>query len=65
MEIIDRDELRRKIQNESDMLIGCRNRMCVTDDENELAQLYISLNLYAANLYRMNLKRLHNEQNTD
>lgn len=53
---------RNRIMNEADMLEGCKNRMCITDDEDELSQLYICLNLYAANLYRMNLERIRNKQ---
>ncbi len=44
-------------------LKGCKNRMCITDDENELSQLYNSLNLYAADLFRENLKRIRCNQN--
>lgn len=59
----DEFEIRKRILNEADMLEGCKNRMCITDDENELSRLYISLNLYAANLYQMNLNRIRNNQN--
>lgn len=53
---------RNQIYNEADMLEGCKNRMCITDDENELSRLYVSLNLYAANLFQMNLKRIRYDQ---
>lgn len=56
-------ELHKKILNEADMLNGCKNRMCITDDEGELSQLYISLNLYASNLFQMNLRRIRCKQN--
>ena len=54
--------LRNHIMNEADMLNGCKNRMCITDDEDELSRLYVSLNLRAANLFQMNLKRIRNRQ---
>lgn len=44
------------------MLQGCKNRMCVTKDENELSRLYQSLSLYAADLFRMNLRRIRCSQ---
>lgn len=47
-----------KIQNQADMLLGCRNRMCVTDDEEELARLYSSITKYSANLFLLNLERI-------
>lgn len=50
--------LKKQILNEADMLTGCKNRMCITDEEEELDRLYCGLGLYAANLYRMNLKRI-------
>ncbi|MBC5712494.1 hypothetical protein H8S75_31830 [Hungatella sp. L12] len=49
---------RNQILNEADMLEGCRNRMCITDDEQELERLYCGLGLRAANLYHMNLRRI-------
>lgn len=52
------ENIRKQIQNTTSMLEGCKNRMCITDDENELSQLYNSLNLYAADLFRENLKRI-------
>ncbi len=57
------ENIRKQIQNTTDMLEGCKNRMCVTDDENELSRLYTSLNLYAADLFRENLKRIRCNKN--
>ena len=48
----------KEIRNKVDMLKGCKNRMCITDDREELARLYMSLTLYAADLYRLNHERL-------
>lgn len=48
----------KEIRNKTDMLVGCKNRMCITDDREELAKLYMSLTLYAADLYRLNYDRL-------
>lgn len=62
MKEFDKNKLRQQIQNEIDMLVGCKNRMCITDDEMELAEMYTGLILYAANLYRMNLKRIRNTE---
>lgn len=56
---------RKQICNEADMLEGCKNRMCVTDDEKELSRLYVSLNLYAANLFQMNLKRIRSQDQAE
>lgn len=55
------NELAKKINIESDLLVGCRNRMCVTDDEKELAQLYFGLTFHAINLYRLNIRRISND----
>ena len=55
--------MRNRIYNKADMLEGCKNRMCVTDDEKELSRLYVGLNLYAADLFNMNLKRIRDKAN--
>ena len=34
------EKLRIRISNSVDMLMGCKNRMCITDDSNELVLLY-------------------------
>ena len=57
------NDFRNRIYNEANMLEGCKNRMCVTYDEDELSRLYVSLNLYAANLYTMNLRRIRDKEN--
>lgn len=56
------ENIRKEITNTSDMIQGCKNRMCVTKDENELSRLYQSLSLYAADLFRMNLRRIRCSQ---
>lgn len=48
----------KEIRIKIDMMEGCKNRMCTTDDRDELLSLYASLTLYAAELYRLNCKRL-------
>lgn len=48
----------KEIQNKTDMLVGCKNRMCITDDRDELLRLYANLTLYATELYRLNYERL-------
>lgn len=48
----------KEIQNKTDMMEGCKNRMCITDDREELLGLYAALTLYAAELYRLNSERL-------
>ena len=57
------NNMRNRIYNKADMLEGCKNRMCVTDDEKELSRLYVGLNLYAADLFNMNLKRIRDKAN--
>lgn len=41
----------KEIRNKTDMMEGCKNRMRITDDRDELLNLYASLTLYAAELY--------------
>lgn len=48
----------KEIRNKTDMMEGCKNRMCITDDRDELLNLYASLTLYASDLYRLNRERL-------
>lgn len=55
----------KKIHNMSDMLIGCRNRMCVTDDYDELFRMFAFLILYANDLYRLNKQRLALRQDAE
>lgn len=57
------ENLQNKIYNAVNMLEGCKNRMCIADDEDELLRMYASLNLHAANLFRMNLERIRCDQN--
>ena len=51
-------EIRKAVMNEVDTLEDCKNRMCVTDDIDELAQMYLFLTLHAVDLYRLNCDRL-------
>lgn len=48
----------KEIQIKTDMMEGYKNRMCITDDREELLGLYSSLTLYAADLYYLNRERL-------
>lgn len=48
----------KEIRNKTKMMEGCKNRMCITDDRDELLSLYASLTLYTAELYRLNHERL-------
>lgn len=48
----------KEIHIKTDMMEGCKNRMCITDDREELLGLYSSLTLYAADLYHLNRERL-------
>lgn len=48
-----------EVLNKADELDGCKNRMCITDDRDELFKLYAFLTLYAADLYRLNCQRLY------
>lgn len=47
-----------QILSAADMLEGCKNRMCITKEEDELSTRFCSLLLYAADLYRLNRKRI-------
>lgn len=49
----------KEISNKVDSLEGCKNRMCVTDDREELFKLFSFLVLYASDLYYLNLDRLN------
>lgn len=48
-----------EVLNKADALEGCKYRMCITDDRDELLDLYAYLSLYAAELYRLNCQRLY------
>lgn len=48
----------KEILDKSECLEGCKNRMCVTGDCEELIKMYSCLTLYAAELYRLNRERL-------
>lgn len=52
-----KDKLK-EIRIKTDMMEGCINRMCITDDRDELLSLYASLTLYASKLYYLNRERL-------
>lgn len=55
----------KEIMRKSEMLEGCMNRMCVTDDSDELLRLHSFLVLYASDLYRLNRNRLYIEEYGD
>lgn len=55
-------EKTKKILSKSKLLEGCNNRMCVTEDDEELRRLYACLTLYAAELYHLNRERLYLEE---
>lgn len=50
--------LRVQIENEAKMLVGCKNRMCITDDVEELARLHKGAVYHAGRLFELNLERL-------
>ena len=52
------EKLRIRISNSVDMLLGCKNRMCITDDSNELVLLYEGALRHIKHLYMLNLERL-------
>lgn len=49
----------------TDMLEGCKNRMCVCETEEELDRLFISIIQYAEKLYTQNKRRLYVMSNPD
>ena len=46
----------------ADMLLGCKNRMFLTDSEEELIRLYAFLSMYASQLYTGHLARVRKEE---
>lgn len=56
---------KKEIFNKVDSLNGCVNRMCVTDDYDELLRMLSYLNLYASDLYRLNRQRLYFKEHGD
>lgn len=48
----------KETMNSVDMLEGSINRMCVTDDMNELRERYTSAMLSLTNLYNVNRQKL-------
>lgn len=48
----------KEIRNKGDMMVGCMNRMSLTDDREELFNMYAYLTLYAVDLYRLHCRRL-------
>lgn len=57
--------MNREMQDKVDMIEGCKNRMCITDDRDELLSLYGNLILHATDLYNLNQKRIYNEMYRD
>lgn len=52
------NNFRNRIYNEANMLEGCKNRMCVTDEVEELISLHAGAVHHAASLFELNLERL-------
>lgn len=50
---------RQELHNVSDLLIGCKNRIFVSDDPKEIAYLYYSANRYLSTIYKENLDRAY------
>lgn len=48
----------KEVLNKAEYMQGCKNRMCITDDPDELMCIYTHLTLFAADLYRLNCERL-------
>lgn len=48
----------KEVRHKADTFEGCKNRMCVTDDPEELRNVYVNLTLYAADLYLLNYERI-------
>lgn len=51
-----------KKENIIELLNGCRNRMCITDSEEELTNLAWFAVKYIVELYNWNRKRLFDEK---
>ena len=51
-----------ELYNISDMLIGCKNRIFVSDDPKEIAYLYHSAIHYLSVIYKENLDRAYAAQ---
>lgn len=47
---LDRPLNQNEVSNNKDMLIGCYNRMCITDDKAEFWRLYSSALSYLTNI---------------
>lgn len=54
-----------EISNNVNMLEGCKNRMCVTDDAEELVRLYGGLIRYATALFELNCERICDKEDDD
>lgn len=50
------------IDDDYRMLQGCMNRLCISHDNDELKDLYISATYYLNMLYYENLRRLEKEK---
>ena len=51
-----------ELYNMSDMLIGCKNRIFVSDDVKEIAYMYYSAIHYLSIIYKENLDRAYAAQ---
>lgn len=56
------DEIRQEIDNEMDMIKGNLNRMCVTDDTDELLTMYAYASIRLNDLLRVNRNRILREK---
>lgn len=54
--------LRKHIDNEADMLLGCSNRLCVTDDKEELFTLHRGAVMHLVKLFNYNYERLERKE---
>lgn len=53
---------RQELYNMSELLIGCKNRIFISDDPKEIAYLYYSANRYLSTIYKENLDRAYAAQ---
>lgn len=58
-------KLRKELYNETDMLQGNINRMCVTDDVKELISMFKVVSKRIDKIFELNYERLKGENETD
>lgn len=59
------EQKHKETMNSVDMLVGSINRMCVTNDLNELRERYTSAMLSLTNLYNVNHQKLRERFSQD